>query len=80
MDRPAFTASGRTVFRNGEPIAEATTDDLARAIALTFDDARLLFYKTPIADQEFVDRTVWPDLRELTREPDAELVGGLWEE
>ena len=83
LDRPRFTASGPTVLRNGTPIAHTETDDLARAIALIFDDCQLLFGPdVPIADQEFVKRTIWPELRELTREPDpdAEFIGTNWED
>ena len=69
------------MLRNGAPIVQAETEDLARAIALIFDDCQLLFGPdVPIADQEFVERTIWPELRELTREPDPEFVGGHWEE
>ncbi len=57
--RGAFTAVGSAVLRDGKPFVTASRPDIALALELTLNDAQLLFWATPIVDQEFVERTLW---------------------
>ena len=61
FQRPnGYTANGKQILRDGDHFADAATPDIARALTLTLNDAQLLFFETPLPDQEFVERTLWP--------------------
>lgn len=60
MSRNDFRADRNLIERDGQPILAAATEEIARALVLTLNDAQLLFTNTPMADQEFVEKTLWP--------------------
>lgn len=79
-DRPIFTTIGKVVLRNGEPFARGQSEAIALALASALDGAQLLFGPdTPIDEQDFVARTLWP-AAQRTHQPLEPMLSRAWED
>jgi len=59
-DAPAFTFTGRLVFRNGQPFADAASPEIAEALAIILHGQVLIDPSVPAAKQDWVAGVLWP--------------------